>query len=210
MGGPSSQHDTIELRGFDEEKDRKQSSKPTVRKESTKERQQPSGVKKSEEPEKSSSRPGSGLSGKVGIKEDQPPKNEVSKYKLNIFYNLLSKLCPFLRRRKSPINQDKMDFNIEDFLKMDGDLNGLGLGPSESEETSRGSKASRWFGKTSDLSEASKPSASENIVTDLSGNQDAARSLLEMLQKGSQQQQSVENKKIVTAEELERSSGEIF
>jgi hypothetical protein len=200
------------LRGFDEEKDRKQSSKATVRKESTKERQQSSGVKKSEEPEKSSSRPGSGLSGKVVIKEDQPPKNEVSKYKLNIFYDLLSKfnVLFFLHRRKSPINQDKMDFNIEDFLKMDGDLNGLGLGPSESEETSRGSKASRWFGKTSDLSEASKPSASENIVTDLSGNQDAARSLLEMLQKGSQQQQSVENKKIVTAEELERSSGEIF
>jgi hypothetical protein len=102
-----------------------------------------------------------------------------------------------------------MDFNIEDFLKMDGDLNGLGLGPTESEETSRGSKASRWFVKTSDLPEASKPPATENVKPDHSTNQDAARSLLEMLQKGSQQQQSVEHKKIVTAEELERSSGKL-
>lgn len=108
-------------------------------------------------------------------------------------------------RKKSSTNQDKMDFNIEDFLKMDGDLNGLGLGSTESDETSRGSKASRWFGKASDLPEASKPMASENVATDLSSNQDAARSLLEMLQKGSQQQ--LEHKKIVTAEELERTSG---
>lgn len=102
-----------------------------------------------------------------------------------------------------------MDFNIEDFLKMDGDLNGLGLGQTESEETSRGSKASRWFGKTTEVPEASKPVVSENVKQDLSTNQDAARSLLEMLQKGGQQQ-SVEHKKVVTAEELERSSGKIF
>lgn len=100
-----------------------------------------------------------------------------------------------------------MDFNIEDFLKMDGDLNGLGLGPTESDENSRGSKASRWFSKASDLPEASKPVASENLKPDLSTNQDAARSLLEMLQKGSQHQQQLEHKKIVTAEELERGSG---
>jgi hypothetical protein len=93
---------------------------------------------------------------------------------------------------------------------MDGDLNGLGLGPTESEETSRGSKASRWFGKTSDVPETSKPLAPENVKIDPSTNQDAARSLLEMLQKGNQQQQSVEHKKIVTAEELERSSGKLF
>ncbi len=115
----------------------------------------------------------------------------------------------FVGRRKSPTNQNQMDFNIEDFLKMDGDLNGLGLGQTESEETSRGSKASRWFGKTSEVPEASKPVVPENVKQDLSTNQDAARSLLEMLQKGGQQQ-SVEQKKVVTAEELERSSGKIF
>ena len=103
-----------------------------------------------------------------------------------------------------------MDFNIEDFLKMDGDLNGLGLGQAESEETSRGSKASRWFGKTSEVPEASKPAVSENVKQNHSANQDAARSLLEMLQKGGQTQQSVEHKKVVTAEELDRSSGELF
>lgn len=110
-------------------------------------------------------------------------------------------------RRKSPTNKDQLDFNIEDFLKMDSDLNGLGLGTVESEETSRGSKSSRWFGKTSDLSEASKPSTSESAKPEMSSKEDAARSLLEMLQKGSLHQQSVEHKKVVTAEELERSSG---
>lgn len=90
---------------------------------------------------------------------------------------------------------------------MDSDI-GLGLGTVESEETSRGSKASRWFGKTSDVPEASKPVVSEHVKPDLSSKEDAARSLLEMLQKGGQHQQSVEHKKVVTAEELERSSGE--
>lgn len=38
-------------------------------------------MKKSEEPAISSSRPGSGLSGKI-VKEDQPPKTEAPKYSL--------------------------------------------------------------------------------------------------------------------------------
>lgn len=117
--------------------------------------------------------------------------------------NIFCSVC----RKKSPTNKDQ-DFNIEDFLKMDSDINGLGLGTVESEETSRGSKASRWFGKTSDVPEASKPLVSEQVKPDLSSKEDAARSLLEMLQKGGQHQQSVEHKKVVTAEELERSSGE--
>lgn len=103
-----------------------------------------------------------------------------------------------------------MDFNIEDFLKMDGDLNGLGLGSGEIEETSRGSKASRWFGKTSEFSETTKPVASEPVEPQVSTNEDAARSLLEMLQKGGHNQHSVEQKKFVTAEELERGSGKIL
>lgn len=107
-------------------------------------------------------------------------------------------------KKKNPTDNEPLDFNIEDFLKMDGDLNGLGLGAVENEESSRSSKASRWFGNTSEpdtkpqqVSKESKPDSS---------NEDPARSLLEMLQKGSQYQQ-FEHKKVVTAEELERSSG---
>lgn len=97
-----------------------------------------------------------------------------------------------------------MDFNIEDFLKMDAD--NLGLMTSENEEVSRSSKASRWFGKTSDVSEADKP-AQKGGPSANSGKEDAARSLLEMLQKGSSQAPEQHNKKVLTAEELERSSG---
>ena len=99
-----------------------------------------------------------------------------------------------------------MDFNIEDFLKMDSD--GLGLGPSEEVEVTRSSKASRWFGRTNEQPENHKP-VSEKV--DHSVNQDAARSLLEMLQKGVPQQTNLDqHKKIITAEELERSSGKLF
>lgn len=87
-----------------------------------------------------------------------------------------------------------MDFNLEEFLKMDSEaMNGLALG--EKEETVRSSKASRWFGKVVEQDEAPK----EEPVK-----QDPARSLLEILQKGQS-----ENKKIVTAQELERSSGTV-
>ena len=103
--------------------------------------------------------------------------------------------------------QDQMDFNIEDFLKMDSD--GLGLGPAEEVEVSRSSKASRWFGRTNEQPENHKSSAREK--EDHSVNQDAARSLLEMLQKGVPQTTNLDQpKKIMTAEELERSSGKLF
>ena len=99
-----------------------------------------------------------------------------------------------------------MDFNIEDFLKMDSD--GLGLGPSEEVEVTRSSKASRLFGRTNEQPENHKP-VPEKV--DHSVNQDAARSLLEMLQKGVPQQTNLDQqKKIITAEELERSSGKLF
>lgn len=102
--------------------------------------------------------------------------------------------------------QDQMDFNIEDFLKMDSD--GLGLGPPEEVEVSRSSKASRWFGRTNEQPENHKSAAPEKI--DHSVNQDAARSLLEMLQKGAPQQTNLDqHRKIMTAEELERNSGTI-
>jgi len=97
-----------------------------------------------------------------------------------------------------------MDFDIEDFLKMDPDgFDGFGLGPTESDETSRGSKSSRWFSKNQEQTETNtSPSLPEKVVQQ--SNQDAARSLLEMLQKGSQHPQ---DSKILTAEELERSTG---
>lgn len=199
------------MRGFDEEKDRKQPTKASLKREAAKERQpNAAGAKKSEEGMvNGSSRPGSGLSGKVS-KEEQTVTADVQRYTSMFSFispsSLIDSYC-FFYRKKSPTNKDQ-DFNIEDFLKMDSDLNGLGLGSVESEETSRGSKSSRWFGKTSDLPEASKPLVSEHVKPDLSSKEDAARSLLEMLQKGGQHQQSVEHKKVVTAEELERSSGE--
>ena len=89
-----------------------------------------------------------------------------------------------------------MDFNLEEFLKMDteGLMNGLALG--EKEETVRSSKASRWFGKVVEQ-ESEKPK--EEPVKE-----DPARSLLEILQKSQS-----ESKKIVKAEELERGSGKI-
>lgn len=118
----------------------------------------------------------------------------------------LIKFGVFFSRKKSPTEDESINFNIEAFL-MDSDLNGLGLGAVESEESSRGSKASRWFGNKSEP-EPSKPSISKENKSDFSSKEDAARSLLEMLQKGSQQQQFVEHKKMLTAEELERSSGE--
>lgn len=83
----------------------------------------------------------------------------------------------------------------------------MGLGTSETEEVSRGSRASRWFGKTSEQPEPAKPV--QSATSDLSVKQDAARSLLEMLQKGSSQSSDL-NKKILTAEELERGSGTKF
>ena len=115
-------------------------------------------------------------------------------------------------RRKSPANADKMDFNIEDFLKMDSDGLGLGsLAPSASEEVSRGSKASRWFSKASDQVEQAKPAEKSAPQTALSSKEDAARSLLEMMQKGSSQNAPEQhNKKVLTAEELERSAGTFF
>lgn len=113
-------------------------------------------------------------------------------------------------RRKSPTPEDKIGFNIDDILKMDSDgLNGLGLsGPAESEEISRGSKASRWFGKTS--SEQSESSKTAKVVPSaVDSKEDAARSLLEMMQKGSSGSHTIEHKKVVTAEELERSAGNL-
>lgn len=113
-------------------------------------------------------------------------------------------------RRKSPTPEDKIGFNIDDILKMDSDgLNGLGLsGPAESEEISRGSKASRWFGKTS--SEQSEPSKTvKEVPSAVDSKEDAARSLLEMMQKGSGGSHNIEHKKVVTAEELERSAGNL-
>ena len=107
--------------------------------------------------------------------------------------------------------QDQMDFNIEDFLKMDSD--GLGLGPTEDVDVSRSSKASRWFGKTNEQTEKPKSAPVTEKVDRLSNsvNQDAARSLLEMLQKGAPQQPNMEQqKKMLTAEELERGSGKTF
>ena len=103
-----------------------------------------------------------------------------------------------------------MDFDIEDFLKMDSDgFNGLGLGPTETDETSRGSKSSRWFSKSQEQAETSNPpSVPEKGAQQQQSKQDAARSLLEMLQKGTQQPQDL--KKILTAEELERSTGKCF
>ena len=109
---------------------------------------------------------------------------------------------------------DQLDFNIEDFLKMDTDgLNGLGLGSSEPEEMNRGSKASRWFGnKTQEpqpmsASEQARNSAAQQEQTNNQfGREDAARSLLEMLQKGSQPSAPIESVKkgtYPTAEELE-------
>lgn len=73
FGGPVSQHDTIELRGFDEEKDRKQSSKASLKKDGSKERQSAQIAKKTEENSVngSSSRPSSRLSGKNSKEQDQ-------------------------------------------------------------------------------------------------------------------------------------------
>ena len=88
---------------------------------------------------------------------------------------------------------------------MDPDgLNGLGLGPTDADETSRCSKSSRWFGKTQ---EQTQPEQSAPVQPDkgISSKQDAARSLLEMLQKGVTQPPDLA--KVVTAEELERSTG---
>ena len=118
----------------------------------------------------------------------------------------LSIYCKY--RKKTPPPKDKMDFDIEDFLKMDSNgFNGLGLGPGESDETSRGgSKSSRWFSKSQE--EAQTNTAPVVPATDKGlhqSKQDAARSLLEMLQKGTQQPQDLH--KILTAEELERSTG---
>ena len=108
-------------------------------------------------------------------------------------------------RKKTPPPKDKMDFDIEDFLKMDPDgFNGLGLGSTESDETSRGSKSSRWFSKSQEQTETSSSTSLPEKPMQHS-NQDAARSLLEMLQKGNQQPQDL--KKILTAEELERTAG---
>lgn len=72
------------MRGFDEDKDRKQTGKAPARKDPIKERQQAAAAKKSEEPTTSSSRPGSGLSGKI-TKEDHPPKAEAHGYVVALF-----------------------------------------------------------------------------------------------------------------------------
>ena len=61
-GGPASVHDTIELRGFDEEKDKAKSIKAT----SKKERPGVAGKKGEEPMANGSSRPGSGLSDRKG------------------------------------------------------------------------------------------------------------------------------------------------
>ena len=123
-----------------------------------------------------------------------------------------------LVRKKTGTQQvqpDQLDFNIDEFLKMDSDgLNGLGLGSSEPEEMNRGSKASRWFGNKSQqepqpisASEQARNSAAQQEQTNNQfGREDAARSLLEMLQKGSQPSAPIESVKkgtYPTAEELE-------
>ena len=123
-----------------------------------------------------------------------------------------------LVRKKTGTQQvqpDQLDFNIDEFLKMDSDgLNGLGLGSSEPEEMNRGSKASRWFGNKSQqepqpmsASEQARNSAAQQEQTNTQfGREDAARSLLEMLQKGSQPSAPIESVKkgtYPTAEELE-------
>ena len=78
-GGPTSQHDTIELRGFDEEKDRSKSGK-SGKKETAKERQIANGKKVDEAPlVNGSSRPGSSSSGKI-TKEDQSTSENNLKY----------------------------------------------------------------------------------------------------------------------------------
>ena len=123
-----------------------------------------------------------------------------------------------MSRKKAPTPQ--LDFNIDDFLKMDSDgLNGLGLGIAEPEEMSRGSKSSRWFGnnRTADQpaettesggGSAQQPNEVEKKKQhDVSGHEDAARSLLEIMQKGSQPRFN-DLQKFLTAEELEKGTGD--
>jgi hypothetical protein len=128
-------------------------------------------------------------------------------------------LFVFVRKKTPPsgttqVQPDQLDFNIDEFLKMDSDgLNGLGLGSSEPEEMNRGSKASRWFGnksqqepQTSASEQARNSAAQQEQTNNQFGREDAARSLLEMLQKGSQPSAPIESVKkgtYPTAEELE-------
>lgn len=100
---------------------------------------------------------------------------------------------------------------------MDTDgLNGFGLGSVDSEDISRSSKASRWFGKSAEPENTNKPSVPDvPEQLDNSSKEDPGRSILEMLCKGTTQQQQQPHllpehlpKKVVTAEELERRTGE--
>lgn len=103
-----------------------------------------------------------------------------------------------------------MDFNLEEFLKMDEEgLKGLALGNNESEETTRSSKSSRWFGKV----------VEEDVKAEEPVKQDPARSLLDILQgksgasqkghDGGNQQFEQMGKKMLTAQELERGAGNL-
>ena len=123
----------------------------------------------------------------------------------------------------------QLDFNMYDFLKMDTDL-GLGSSGEAEELITCGSKASRWFGKTQPAPAVEAPVAPAAPVPEpvasvpgaaplapastpsdaKSGHEDAARSLLEMLQKGTSLGGEPPKKgSFVTAEELERIAGRL-
>lgn len=72
-GGPTSQHDTIELRGFDEEKDRAKNIKATSKKEVTKERLPGAGKKSEEVPLVNGSSSSETTVAEKVAKEDKPP-----------------------------------------------------------------------------------------------------------------------------------------
>lgn len=213
-GGPTSQHDTIELRGFDEEKDRSKSGK-SGKKETAKERQIANGKKVDEAPlVNGSSRPGSSSSGKI-TKEDQSTSENNLKYNDESVMEIVYAKSFYCQSRKQGAirEQEQSDFNIEDFLKLDGDgLGDIGLGSTGTEESTRASRSSRWFGKSNEKADSNSTSVApaDQAGSTSTTKQDAARSLLEMLQKGTQPQPVENVKKVVTAEELERSTGNLL
>jgi len=100
--GPTSQHDTIELRGFEEERDKGKGSKLATKKESAKERQFGNN-KKTEDTllvNGTSSRPGSSLSGKGGKDSSNTDNSDRLVFNSDFSnYGKLRKFCLLGRRR---------------------------------------------------------------------------------------------------------------